>query len=346
MEVKKQKINKIFEQITKNKQIHEAVLLVENTNGDFSHSNGYGKKDIDTPLLMASVTKLFTTACILILREQGKLSLDDEVTKYFSEDTLSRLHIYKEKEYSKSLTLANLLFHTSGLPDVYEEGSNFAKKRAIDSDKQFNFDETINMTKQLRTHFAPNMKKSAHYSNINFDMLGEVIEKVTKSSLEDVYKQFIFDPLELKSTYLLQNDDDFVPNVYYKDRAFNRPKFIRSSRASGGGISTAREMMLFIKAFFGGELFNHTVFHELEGINKLQTSMFLICYGAGYMRIPLNGLSTLFMGKGELIGHSGSTGSLAFYYPPKDLFFVGDVNQMATPALPIRLVMRLAMSIK
>ena len=71
-----------------------------------------------------------------------------------------------------------------------------------------------------------------------------------------------------------------------------------------------------------------------------------IHYGAGYMKIQLGGLVTLFMGKGELLGHSGSTGSFAFYYPASDLFFVGDVNQMAKPAIPVRLVMRLALSVR
>jgi len=63
------------------------------------------------------------------------------------------------------------------------------------------------------------------------------------------------------------------------------------------------------------------------------------------MQIPLNGAATLFMGKGELLGHSGSSGSFAFYYPEKNLYIVGDLNQLDNPALPIRLVMRLAMSI-
>jgi hypothetical protein len=71
-----------------------------------------------------------------------------------------------------------------------------------------------------------------------------------------------------------------------------------------------------------------------------------IYYGGGYMQIPLNSLLTLYLGKGELIGHSGTTGSFAFYYPHKDLYFVGDINQMANPAIPIRLVMKLAMSVK
>ncbi|MGM8214727.1 serine hydrolase domain-containing protein [Bacillaceae bacterium W0354] len=344
MEDQKQKINKIFEKITNNKLIHESVLLIENSGGDFSYHLEYGGKKIDTPILIASITKLFTTTCILILVEQGELSLDDKISKYLDEITLSGLHIYNGKEFSNDLTLSHLLFHTSGLPDAIEEGSNKAKKRAINKDRQTSFEETIQKTKQLKPIFEPDMGKRAHYANINFDILGKIIEIVTDSALEDVYKQFIFGPLGLKNTYLPVDDDDFVPNVYYKDTSYYLPKTVRSIRASGGCISTACELMIFIKAFFGGRLFSKTIFHELNVNNKLQLAMSPIHYGAGYMKIPLGGFVTLFMGKGELLGHSGSTGSFAFYHPVSDLFFVGDVNQMANPALPVRLVMRLAMT--
>ena len=131
MEIQKQKVQKIFENLTKKKQIHESVLLVENSNGDVSYSFEYGGKNIDTPFFIASITKLFTTTCIYILREQGKLSLDDEITRYLKKDTLKNLHVYKGQEYSNRLTISNLLFHTSGLRDVIEEGSNKSKKRAI-----------------------------------------------------------------------------------------------------------------------------------------------------------------------------------------------------------------------
>ena len=131
MEIQKQKFQKIFGNVTKKKQIHESVLLVENSNGDVSYSFEYGGKNIDTPFFIASITKLFTTTCIFILREQGKLSLDDEITRYLKKDTLRNLHVYKGQEYSNRLTLSNLLFHTSGLRDVIEEGRNKAKKRAI-----------------------------------------------------------------------------------------------------------------------------------------------------------------------------------------------------------------------
>ena len=190
------------------------------------------------------------------------------------------------------------------------------------------------------------MGKRAHYANINFELLGKVIEIVTNSSLEDVFRQLIFDPLGLKNTYLPVDEEDFIPHLYYKDTAVHRPKLLRSVRASGGCISTAHDLMVFIKAFFKGKLFTTSVFQDLQVNNRLQVSMLPIHYGPGYMRVPLNGFATLFMGKGELVGHSGSTGSFAFYYPEKDMFFVGDVNQLENPATPVRLVMQLAMSMK
>lgn len=337
-----QKLTKIFDRVTGSKQIHEAVLYIENSNGDFSYSRAYGGRDLDTPFLMASITKLLTTTCVLILREQGQLSIDDYIANYFSAEMLQGLHIYKDRDYSRELTISDLLFQTSGLPDIYEEGRDNAKRRASEKDHFIRFEKIIEKTKQLQSHFAPNTKR-AHYADVNFDMLGKVIENITNSQLREVYKQLIFDPLELEDTYFPEADD-IVPKVYYKNHALFRPKFLKSFQASGGCISTPRELMIFIKAFFTGRLFNQAVFQELSEVNKLQMAMYPIQYSAGYMKIPLHGLSTLFMGKGELIGHSGSTGSFAFYYPKRDLFLVGDVNQMANPALPVRLAMRLAIS--
>lgn len=341
-----QTIDKIFNKITSSKHIHEGVLFVENTNGDFSYSKEYGGKDVDSPLLMASITKLFTTTCILGLLEKNELSLDDRLTKYFDNELLSNIHVFGGKDYSFDLTLSDLLFQTSGLPDVFEEGGNSAKSRAIEEDYYTTFSEQVALVKNLKPHFAPRPKRKAYYADINFDMLGEIIEKVTNTTLDDAYKKYIFEPLALESTYLPEHENDVIPNIYYMDKSIYRPKVIRSSLASGGCITTARELMIFTKAFFGGELFNKELFEQLSASNKLQASMGPIYYSSGYMRIPLNGWITLFMGKGDLMGHSGSTGSFAFYYPIKDLFMVGDLNQMGYAALPIRLSMKLALTTK
>lgn len=339
-----EKYEKVFNKFINSKKIHEGILLIESANGDFSFCKGYGGKRIDTPFLMASITKLFTTTCILILQEQGKLSLNDKIIRYIDSNVLSGIHVYRDRDYSFELTISDLLFQISGLPDVFLEGKDSIKKRIIKEDFYYDFSDIITIVKKLKPHFEPGRKGKAYYADINFDILGEIIEKVSGLSLSEAYKKYIITPLGLMNTYLPENENDEIPQAYYLDQAIFRPKLIISSRASGGCISTASDLMIFIKAFFGGKLFNKNIFSSLSSYNKLQISMGPIYYGGGYMQIPLNGIATFFMGKGELIGHSGSTGSFAFYYPTKEIFFVGDVNQMADPSLPIRLSMQLALA--
>jgi len=342
----KEKLTKVFNRFTKQRNIHEAVVLIENTKGDFTYSNTYGAKDVDAPFITASVTKLFTTTCIFKLIEQNKLSLDDKISKYLAMDILQDLHVYKGTDYTDELTVSHLLLQTTGLPDDLEEGVNNTRKKVVQQDEYYSFKDIITLTKRHQPHFAPDQGKRAHYASVNFDILGKIIESITELTLNEAFQQMIYEPLGLKNTYLPCSDADYIPNIYYKDQSLYRPKFIQSCGASGGIISTTRELMIFTKAFINGKLFNKDIFHEQDVNNKLQFAMFPIHYGAGFMRISLNGLMTMFMAKGELIGHSGSTGSFAFYLPEKDLFFVGDLNQMANPAFPVRLAIRLAMAAK
>lgn len=345
-EKRKLTIDKIFNKTVASSNIHESILFVENTQGDFSYNKGYGGKDINSPFIMASVTKLFTTTCIIILKEAEKLSFSDKVSNYLDDSIMSGLHVYAGKEYSYELSISDLLFHVSGLPDEFEETNDIARLPFIENDSYQDFKDYVASVKKSKARFAPGTPRKAYYANINFDLLGLIIEKITQQPLEQVFNKMIFEPLGLRHTYLPTSEHEFIPNVYVKDQSLYRPQTIRSSRASGGCISTAYDLMIFMKAFFGGKLFAKTIFEKLSIYNKLQASKGPIYYGGGYMRIPLNGILTFFMGKGELLGHSGSTGSFAFYYPHKDLFIIGDVNQMAKPAIPIRLVIKLAMAIK
>lgn len=345
-DIETENFKKIFNKFTKSKKISEGILLIENTNGDFSFSKAYGGKELTSPILMASITKLFTTTCILKLIEQEKLSLNDKVCNFFEPNILKGIHIYKGNDYSFELTVSDLLFQSSGLPDIFSEGKDNIKNQIIQEDYYITFYDMISRVKNLKSHFPPSEKNKAYYADINFDILGKIIEKLSALSLAQAYKTYIFEPLSLSKTFLPENESDRIPQMYYKDRIINRPKAVISSGASGGCVTNTQELMTFIKAFFGGELFDKGVFKRLSSYNKLQFSMGPIYYGGGYMQIPLDGVINFFMGKGELIGHSGSTGSFAFYYPIKDLFIVGDVNQIDNASLPIKLSMQLAMSIK
>ena len=157
-----------------------------------------------------------------------------------------------------------------------------------------------------------------------------------------MFEQYIFSKINMSETYLPVSEKEYIPMVYYGDKQLYRPQFIMCSKASGGCITTTRDLMIFIQAFFRGELFDKKMLDSKQ-YRKLQLSMCPIYYGSGYMRVKMGGVSTSFLGQGDLIGHSGSTGSFAFYYPNKELFFVGDFNQMKYPTLPIRFVMQLAM---
>lgn len=342
---KSERIEKIFDKFTSSKYIHESVIYIENTTGDFSFHKGYKGKEIDSPMITASITKLFTTTCILILLEQEKLSLDDKLSNYLDNSLLKGLHIFKGKDYSFDLSIFDLLFQTSGLPDIYEEGKESFKKKTIAEDFFIKMEDVIPIIKKMTPHFAPQSCNKAYYADINFDLLGIIIEKICGISLAEVYKQYIFTPLNMNRTYLSVKETNNIPGIFYKDQILYRPKVISSCGASGGCISTCKDLIIFLKSFFGGKLFKKDIFQKLSIYHKLQASMGPIYYGGGYMAIPLHTLNTLYLGKGELIGHSGSTGSFAFYYPVKDLFFVGDVNQMSNPALPIRLIMQLAMMV-
>lgn len=339
-------IDNIFKKTADLKQVHECALYIENMNVDFSYRNSYGDREIDDPFVIASITKLFTTTCILAMKDENLLSLDEKVSYYFSDETMKGLHIYNGVDYSWDLTIANLLFQNSGLPDYYDEGKSSVKRFILSEDFYFDIEKKIESVKKLKPHFAPGTLNKAYYSDVNFDMLGEIIEIVLDMSLEEAYKKYIFKPLGLTNTYLPKNEDSFVPSMYYKDKIITRPKFISSSKASGGAISTTNDLMIFIKSFFNGKLFNKENFKELMKYNKLQSSMGPINYGGGFMQIPLEGIYTLFQGKGELIGHSGSTGSFAFYFPLKDMFITGNINQVADQALPIRFIMKLAFALK
>lgn len=342
-------IEKRFQAATAAKHIHEAVLLAESADGSFSHSWSYGGKEADTPFVAASITKLFTSAVVYVLLDQGKLSLDHKLSRYFASSDLKGLHVYQQTDYSQDITLSQLLSQNSGLPDIYEETRSPLKQRVIREDFRLSFGEKLALTKELKPHFAPGSRNRAHYNNINFDLLGEIIEKVSGLPLNQAYRSFIFQPLGMERTFLRAEGDEPSVHVYYKDQALHRPDYLRSSGPSGGCISTARELVQFLRGFFGGGLFSRE--HVLPAAapilyRKTQFSLGPVRYGPGYMQIPLGGPAMLFQGKGELLGHSGSTGSFAFYDPLKQRFWAGDFNQMAAPSLPVRFVIQLAVSAK
>ncbi len=326
----KNQLEKLFNKCDKKLFVHESIMYIENRDGSFSWSKGSNGRTIDSYMNIASITKLFTTTCILNLCEQGKLNLDDKLSKYFTDDVLSGIHIYKGKDYSYELTVRNLLFQNTGIPDVYAVEHNRLNKCIQKKGFPYvPFEEYVRIARDSKKRFAPGTPGKAHYSDIHFEMLALIIRQLENSTLHEAFDKYVYKPLGLTKTHHVETDYDVSVPYYYKNECYEATGLLKSIPGCGGLVSTAREVMKFLKAFFTGELFDKKVFDKLAIPAGIQYCPTLGQYCGGYVRINISGGGNLWRYPGELIGHMGGLGAYAYYYPQYDIFMVGDMNQFA-----------------
>jgi CubicO group peptidase (beta-lactamase class C family) len=219
-----------------------------------------GNLSVQQPYFIASTTKLYVTAILLDLQQENKLSLHDPIAPFLPPSIVNGLHVYNGTDYSNTLTIAQLLSNTSGLPDYFEDnkanGKSLLEELTTGKDRSWTFEEAIALAKTMKPKFAPGQKGKAHYSDTNFQLLEKIIETITGTTFEKALEKSILHPLGLKNTYLFNNPDDPLPaTVYYKNKPHNIPKAMSSFRDDGGIVSTAEDTMTFIKAFFNGYFF-------------------------------------------------------------------------------------------
>ncbi|NLL27293.1 MAG: beta-lactamase family protein [Bacteroidales bacterium] len=306
-----------------------------------------GNLSIEQPYFIASTTKLFTTAIILKLREEGKLNLDDKINKYIDASILFGLHVYKGKEYSQELTIRHLLSHTSGLPDYFQDkrvsGKSLEDELMAGNDQFWTFEQSIERSKNMSPLFAPGTKGKAKYSDANFQLLGKIIENITGKSYAENCQERIIQPLGLTKTYLYQDATDKTPKMlYYKNKELIILKAMTSFGADGGIVSTSAEMLIFVEAFFTGKLFPLAYIDELQEWNRIFPPMRA---GVGIHLFKLPGIFNPTGAIPYFIGHSGLSGALAFYSPRENLYIAGTVNQAAHPDISFRTMIKLTQRI-
>ena len=210
-----EKLEQYFDKHNKSSKVNEAIIYLENSGGDISWQKEYGGKTLDSPMIAASITKLFTTTCILVLFQEGKLDLNDKISNYLNRDIIENLHIYKGNDYSNTLTINNLLHHDSGLPDFYLAGKDSLYNKVIESDFSYSFENSVKWAKSIPAIFPPTTKDRAYYSDINFDLLGKIIETVTGLSYREACKNIIFEKLSMEHTFIASNETENIPYLYY-----------------------------------------------------------------------------------------------------------------------------------
>ena len=129
--------------------------------------------------------------------------------------------------------------------------------------------------------------------------------------------------------------ENIIP-IRYKSKEVHIPLFLNSTQ--NDIISTAKEQMTFLKAFFNGYLFPKERLKELEKWNNI---FFPFKYGIGIQNFSIPRILSPFHPVPEMVGHCGSTGSVAFYVPDVDLYITGSVNQQARPNVAFQTMIKI-----
>ncbi|WP_203219158.1 serine hydrolase [Anaerobacillus isosaccharinicus] len=117
MKIKEELLNQCLEEIINKKNVFSAVLRVESGDHSFSWTGAAGEMQKDSQYFIASVTKLYVTAIVMGLIEEGRLNLDDKIANYLPSEYMEGLHVLKGVEYSNEITINHLISNTSGLPE-------------------------------------------------------------------------------------------------------------------------------------------------------------------------------------------------------------------------------------
>jgi len=331
--IKEKLLNTIFDQIITKKRIYSAVLQVDNSDGSFSWSKAGGNMNVNSRYSIASVTKLYVTAVVMRLIEENRITLCDKITKYLPESLWKGLHVLNRVDYSKEITIGHLISNTSGLPDYFfhkqPDGKTVADNLMTGNDQPWPLDKTIGLIKNLKPRFIPGATGKASYSDSNYQLLGRIIENITDKAIGEVFHEYIFSVLDFKNTYTYKdiNDDTPVP-FYYNTKKLWLPNYMASITAEGGIISTAREVMIFLKEFFKGRFFPQNKITDLKQWNLILPPPGMFYFGIGLEKLFTPKIFSPFKPIKEILGFWGQTGSFAFYNPDTDLYFCGTTNQI------------------
>ncbi|MFV9549796.1 serine hydrolase domain-containing protein [Algibacter sp. PT7-4] len=288
---------------------------------------------IDNPFYTASVTKMFTATAIGILKDQNKLNFEDKIAQYLPDSLITNLHILDGKNYSKNLTIAHLLQHTSGLPDYFTDSTNDGSPNIINQllmhpNTLWFAEELIQFTKdKMIPHFIPG--EGYHYTDTEYVLLALIIENVSGLSLDTFFKQNIFQPLKMNSSYINLKStaiDNKLPVVkfYASQYELSSYKSLSADWGGGGLVSATHDLIMFLKAFNNDEIINKNTRLTMQNwVNETKG----MDYGYGVRQVSLGELTNTETNL-QIMGHSGSTASFLWYCPQQNTYISGSLNQL------------------
>ena len=267
------------------KQFMGSILVIQN--GQILLDKGYGYANLEwqipnsptTKFRLGSITKQFTAAAILLLEEQGKLKITDLINQYIP-DTPS--------EWG-TITILNLLTHTSGIPN-YTNFPDFASMTTIPKTPE----EQITLFRNKPLDFQPS--SGYVYNNSGYVLLGYLIEKISGQSYKDFVVKNIFKPLVMEdsgydthSAILLQRASGYVTSP----NGFRNADYLDMSipYAAGSLYSTTHDLRKWVEGLFGEKVLS------AKSLQKMITP-FTNDYGFGVIMQPVDGSNVIMHGGG------------------------------------------------
>ena len=280
------------------------VLVAENGKIILERSAGYADAGARAPnnaatrFQLASVTKVFTSTAILQLADRGKLKLDDPLTKYFPDFPFA------------GISLRHLLSHTSGLPDfqIFEEPVRQSPEKVFTN---------ADVIPALRSWGKPLPFKPGDawsYSNVGYCLLALLVEKLSGQRFEEYVRRNIFAAADMSDSYfeteLVAASDPKKAKeqryrlLFHKDLSPVQFDKWRGFTGNGGAITTARDLLKFDQALYGGKILRGATLEEaftpakLNDGSKAKTTTLDAYYGLGWFIFEDDGV-------GKIVWHGG-----------------------------------------
>ena len=225
---------------------------------------------------IGSVSKQFTAFAILLLEQQGKLSLDDDVRK----------HIPELPDFGEVVTIRNMLNHTNGFREVY----NLMPMTGWKGEDQLRREEIIEMLKR-QEELQASPGEEFNYNNSAFIMLAEIVERITEQDYPEWMSENVFGPLGMQSTLVRTDPLTIVPGAsqgYVVDpKGYKEGGDLAASYGAGGMYTTVEDFSKWFNNFHDPVVGGEEVVQRLitpDTLNKGDTMTYAHGIGVGEFR--------------------------------------------------------------
>jgi CubicO group peptidase (beta-lactamase class C family) len=308
-----------------------AALVAKGGEIVFLDAAGMADLELGVPLApdmvfeIGSITKQFTAAAIMMLAEEGKLSISDPITRYLPD----------YPPYGDGITVEHLLTHTSGIVSY----TGIPGYMATEVRRDLPVEDLIDVFKDLPVEFAPGERYA--YNNSGYILLGAIIEAVSGMRYQDFVRERIFQPLGMEQSYY-GCSECLIPGRASGygggENGYTNQQYLSFTQpyAAGSLMMTVEDMLRWSKALFGGEVLS------AESLERMTTPFTLnngesTGYGYGLAIGDIRGHKAIRHG-GGIFGFVTD----AAYLPDEDVFVAVFSNDTASEIGPGMVATKLA----